>query len=64
MRRGIGDPPAGEIRLPLYGNHGRLRPGHRIRLDITQVDNPTYRKSNIPSTFQFPSGVTLVLPTR
>ena len=58
------DPPAGEIRLPLYGNHWRLRPGHRIRLDITQVDNPTYRFSNIPSTFQFPSGVTLVLPTR
>jgi len=59
-----GDPPAGEIRLPLYGNHWRLRPGHRIRLDLTQVDNPTYRFSNIPSTFQFPSGVTLVLPTR
>ncbi len=57
-------PPAGEIRLPLYGNHWRLEPGHRVRLDLTQVDSPTYRPSNLPSTFQFPSGVTLVLPTR
>jgi hypothetical protein len=59
-----GDPLVGEIRLPLYGNHWRLMPGHRVRLDLTQVDNLTYRKSNLPSTFQFPSGVTLVLPTR
>lgn len=58
------DPLTGEIRLPFYGNHWRLEPGHRIRLDLTQVDSPTYRKSNIPSSFQFPSGVTLVLPTR
>jgi dienelactone hydrolase len=68
MTRGVyrfeGDPLVGEIRLPLYGNHWRLGPGHRIRLDLTQVDNLTYRKSNLPSTFQFPSGVTLVLPTR
>jgi hypothetical protein len=68
MTRGVyrfeNDPTTGEIRLPLYGNHWRLEPGHRIRLDLTQVDNPTYRKSNIESTFQFPSGVTLVLPTR
>jgi hypothetical protein len=68
MTRGVyrfeDDAPTGEIRLPLYGNHWRLEPGHRIRVDITQVDNPTYRKSNIPSTFTFPSGVTLVLPTR
>jgi len=68
MTRGVyrfeDDPLTGEIRLPLYGNHWRLEPGHRIRLDLTQVDNPTYRKSNIESTFEFPTGVTLVLPTR
>jgi predicted acyl esterase len=58
------DPLTGEIRLPFYGNHWRLEAGHRIRLDLTQVDSPTYRKSNIPTSFQFPSGVTLVLPTR
>jgi hypothetical protein len=67
MTRGVyrfeNDPLTGEIRLPFYGNHWRIEPGHRIRLDLTQVDSPTYRKSNIPSSFQFPSGVTLVLPT-
>ena len=58
------EPPAGEIRLPLYGNHWRLEPGHSVRLDLTQVDSPTYRPSNLNTTFTFPSGVTLVLPTR
>jgi dienelactone hydrolase len=59
------DPLAGEIRLPLYGNHWRLEPGHRIRLDLTQADVPTYKPSNFPTnTFSFPDGVTLVLPTR
>jgi dienelactone hydrolase len=68
MTRGVyrfeNEPLTGEIRLPLYGNHWRLEPGHRVRLDITQVDEPTYRPSNLQSSFAFPSGVTLVLPTR
>ena len=42
----------------------RLEPGHSVRLDLTQVDSPTYRPSNLNTTFTFPSGVTLVLPTR
>ena len=58
------DPPTGVITVPLYGNHWRLRPGHKIRLDLTQVDNPTYRASNIPSAISFPQGPTLTLPTR
>jgi dienelactone hydrolase len=58
------DPPAGVLRVPLYGNHWRLLPGHSIRLDLTQVDSPTYRASNFASSLQFPQGVTLVLPTR
>ena len=68
MTRGVyrleNDPPTGELRVPFYGNHWRLDPGHRIRLDLTQVDSPTYRASNVPSSLQFPGGVTLVLPTR
>ena len=40
------DPPTGVIRLPLYGNHWRIEPGHTLRLDLTQVDRPTYRPSN------------------
>lgn len=58
------EPAAGVITVPLYGNHWRLRPGHRVRLDLTQVDNPTYRASNIPSSISFAQGVTLRLPTR
>jgi dienelactone hydrolase len=57
------DPLAGVMTLPLYGNHWRVEAGHRIRLDLTQVDNPTYRASNIPSSIQFGQGVTLTLPT-
>jgi predicted acyl esterase len=68
MTRGVyrldNDPQTGVLRLPLYGNHWRLEPGHRIRLDLTQVDTPTYRPSNLPSSLQFPGGVTLTLPTR
>jgi hypothetical protein len=68
MTRGVyrfeDEPQVGEIRLPLYGNHWRIEPGHRIRLDLTQVDTPTYRPSNFPTKFDFPRGVTLVLPTR
>lgn len=58
------EPQAGVLRVPFYGNHWRLEQGHRIRLDLTQVDTPTYRTSNVPSSLQFPQGVTLVLPTR
>ena len=56
------DTPAGTLRLPLYGNHWRLAPGHRLRLDLTQSDNPTFRPSNEPSSIAF-SSATLVLPT-
>ena len=52
------------LRLPFYGNHWRIKQGHRLRLDLTQVDAPTYRPSNLASSIQFPQGVTLVLPTR
>jgi predicted acyl esterase len=55
--------PTGSLRLPLYGNHWPLAPGHRIRLDLTQVDQPTYRPSNEPSSIAFEQP-TLELPTR
>lgn len=57
------DTTAGTIKLPLYGNPWPLAPGHKIRLDLTQVDQPTYRPSNLPSAITF-SGPTLTLPTR
>jgi pimeloyl-ACP methyl ester carboxylesterase len=52
------------LELPLYGNHWRLQPGHQIRIDLTQVDDPTYRPSNLPSSISFLQGVTLELPIR
>jgi hypothetical protein len=57
------DPAAGTLRLPLYGNHWRLDPGDRIRFDLTQVDSPTFRPDNEPSTITF-TAPTLELPTR
>jgi len=57
------DPVAGTLRLPLYGNHWPLAAGHRIRLDLQEVDAPTFRPTNIPNqlTLQPPA---LTLPTR
>jgi dienelactone hydrolase len=57
------DRPAGTLRLPLFGNHWKLRPGHRVRLDLTQVDNATFRASNLPSAITF-GAPRLTLPTR
>ena len=55
--------PFGTLELPFYGNHWQLRPGHVIRLDLTQADVPTYRQSNVPSALAF-TDVFLKLPTR
>ena len=62
------DPPAGTLRLPLFGNHWRLPPGHRIRLDLMQVDESvpfvgTFQRSRLPDTISF-SSARLELPTR
>ena len=57
------DESAGTLHLPLFGNHWRLAPGHRIRLDLTQNDTPYLRTSNIPSGIEF-EPPTLTLPTR
>jgi predicted acyl esterase len=37
------DSPTGTLRLPLFGNQWRLGVGHKIRLDLTQVDQPFLR---------------------
>ncbi len=57
------DSPAGTLVLPLFGNHWPLKPGHRIRLDLTQVDAGMFRPSNLTSTIQL-GPPTLTLPTR
>ncbi len=55
--------PAGTLELPLFGNHWRFVPGHRIRLDLVQVDEPFMRRSNVPSTITF-APPKLSLPVR
>lgn len=63
------DKPAGAgLRLPLFGNHWQLKPGHRLRLDLMQVDESapfvgTFLRSKVPDTFSF-GAAELELPTR
>ena len=63
LAAGDADPPAGTVRLPLYGNHWPLDAGHRIRLDLQEVDAPTFRPTNIPNALTL-APPTLILPTR
>jgi hypothetical protein len=71
------DQGTGELRLPLFGNHWPLRPGDKIRLDLTEDEevgapaNPAevgmFQKSNEPSSIQIGTADTplqLILPTR
>jgi hypothetical protein len=57
------DALTGTLRLPLFGNHWDLYPGHSVRLDLSAVDAPYLRPSDLPAqiTFEPP---TLHLPTR
>lgn len=57
------DPSSGTLRLPLFGNQYQLKPGHRLRLDLQEVDSLTFRHNNTTNTFDF-SNPTLKLPTR
>jgi hypothetical protein len=57
------DQPAGTVRLPLFGNHYRFAAGHRLRLDLTQVDRPTFQPSNVASSIHL-NAPTLMLPIR
>jgi predicted acyl esterase len=52
------------IKLPLFGNHWTLEAGHRIRLDLTQVDYPTFLGSNSTAAVVTFPDAKLVLPTR
>jgi dienelactone hydrolase len=52
------DPPrydtqAGTLRLPLHGQHYRFERGHRLRLDLVQLESPAYRQPNVPNTVTF-----------
>ena len=53
----------GFVRIPLFGNHFKLAAGHKVRLDLAQVDEPTFQGSNAATSVRF-DPPTLVLPTR
>jgi hypothetical protein len=57
------DSPAGQIRIPLFGNHYQFPVGHKLRLDLTEQDAPYLRPSNSANTLTF-TDPTLTLPTR
>jgi dienelactone hydrolase len=57
------DEPAGTLTLPLAGEHYRYERGHRLRLDLVQVEEPAYRRPNLPNTVSF-GAPRLELPTR
>ena len=69
VTRGVGrldpayDRATGELRLGLFGNHWRVPAGHRLRVDLAQVDEPTFRRGNPPAAIGFPRAE-LVLPAR
>jgi predicted acyl esterase len=50
-----------KIEIPTYGNRWRVEAGHRIRLEISNVDAPYITPSREPSTTTI-TGVTLQLP--
>ena len=52
-----------DLTVPLFGNHFALEKGHKLRLEVTLVDFPTFRPSNVPSEVSF-ENPTLRLPTR
>ncbi|MFG2053440.1 CocE/NonD family hydrolase C-terminal non-catalytic domain-containing protein [Micromonospora sp. NPDC048930] len=59
------DARTGIVQVPLYGNHWTFPAGHRIRLDLAQVDQPTYRPPNTAVTATLDLSATrLVLPVR
>ena len=57
------DQSTGVLHLPLFGNHWRLAAGHRLRLDLASVDQPTFKPNTANGTVTF-AAPTLVLPTR
>jgi predicted acyl esterase len=52
------------IELPLFGNQWTLARGHQVRLDLTQVDYPTFLQSNSETAIITFPDAHLVLPTR
>lgn len=50
-----------DLTFQLWPTAWQLRPGHRLKLELTQVDAPTWRPDNIPATLTH-SQLRLALP--
>jgi hypothetical protein len=53
----------GSLRLPLFGNQWNFEAGHRIRIDLAEVNAPYLVNGTTPNTLTI-SDVHLTLPTR
>jgi hypothetical protein len=58
-----GDPAQGTMDVKLNGNAWWFEPGHRIELQVAQVDAPYLRPDNLPSSIAFGAGQ-FVMPVR
>jgi hypothetical protein len=54
---------AGTTTLQLHGNGWRFEPGHRIRIELAQDDQPYVRSTDVPSSLSL-SEVRLSIPVR
>jgi hypothetical protein len=52
-----------KVMITTYGNLWSALPGHRLRLEITNIDSPYLAPSRVPST-TIVSGVSLTIPVR
>jgi len=53
----------GPTTFDLHGNGWRFLPGHKLRIEIAQDDDPYIRSSNLPSSLSL-AGATLDVPVR
>ncbi len=54
---------SGSVSFELHGNGWRFPPGHRIRIELAQDDDPFLKASSVPSTLTL-TGVDLAIPIR
>ena len=54
---------SGSVSFELHGNGWRFPPGHRIRIELAQDDDPFLKVSSVPSSLTL-TGVDLAIPIR
>jgi predicted acyl esterase len=54
---------SGSVTFELHGNGWRFEPGHQIRIELAQDDDPFLKASSVPSSLTL-TGVDLAIPIR